>query len=720
MKGIKKTVWKTPINIYVGMMILTGILYIQFIYLSLSPTIYGKNMSDFATSRNTVKKTIPAKRGTIYDNSGNILALNVSSYTVIAYLEKSTVYSGENYVKDIDATATALSPIINMEVDTIKNLLSQDRYQVELGPGGRGISELKKDEILALNLSGIDFIEDQKRYYPNGDFASYIIGYAKDNEVTEIDKDGNETTSIQIVGELGIESKYDELLKGTNGYLEYQQDKYGYKIANTQQLEIPAINGYDVYLTLDANIQRFIESAIQKSQSTYNPEWITISVMDAKTGDILGTSSTPSFDPNIRNIINYENIFVSIPFEPGSTMKTYTYLCAIDKGNYDGNKTFESGSFQVGEDLINDWNRTGWGTISFDKGFEYSSNVGIANLIDQNLSRNELYDCFIKYGFNEKTNIELSREQTGNISFVYPIEIYTAGFGQGITTTPAQHLQALTMIANNGDMIKPHIVSKIINPDTNEVYYERKVEKVENVISNTTASKMKDLMYATVNGNDAGTTGYPYKIEGFDVIGKTGTSQIYSNTLGGYLLGDNSYIFSFAGMYPYDDPEIIIYAAMKLPTWGQSRGLYTAVTDIMKSIAKYKNMFNEKEDENILNMIKIDNYSSLDVNSVVNDLSKKGINCVVIGNGDKIIKQSVANTNLMNGEKIIFLTNSSEYRMPSIIGWSRSEAIQLFNLLNIPYQIDGYGYIINQSIEKNTVITNDLSININLGNTLES
>lgn len=720
MKGTKKTVWKTPINIYVGMMILTGILYIQFIYLSLSPTIYGKNMSDFATSRNTVKKTIPAKRGTIYDNSGNILALNVSSYTVIAYLEKSTVYSGENYVKDIDATATALSPIINMEVDTIKNLLSQDRYQVELGPGGRGISELKKDEILALNLSGIDFIEDQKRYYPNGDFASYIIGYAKDNEVTEIDKDGNETTSIQIVGELGIESKYDELLKGTNGYLEYQQDKYGYKIANTQQLEIPAINGYDVYLTLDANIQRFIESAIQKSQSTYNPEWITISVMDAKTGDILGTSSTPSFDPNIRNIINYENIFVSIPFEPGSTMKTYTYLCAIDKGNYDGNKTFESGSFQVGEDLINDWNRTGWGTISFDKGFEYSSNVGIANLIDQNLSRNELYDCFIKYGFNEKTNIELSREQTGNISFVYPIEIYTAGFGQGITTTPAQHLQALTMIANNGDMIKPHIVSKIINPDTNEVYYERKVEKVENVISNTTASKMKDLMYATVNGNDAGTTGYPYKIEGFDVIGKTGTSQIYSNTLGGYLLGDNSYIFSFAGMYPYDDPEIIIYAAMKLPTWGQSRGLYTAVTDIMKSIAKYKNMFNEKEDENILNMVKIDNYSSLDVNSVVNDLSKKGIDCVVIGNGDKIIKQSLANTNLMNGEKIIFLTNSSEYRMPSIIGWSRSEAIQLFNLLNIPYQIDGYGYVINQSIEKNTVITNDLSINITLGNTLES
>lgn len=719
LKNNRKVIWKAPMYIYIGMIILTIILYLQFVYLSLSPNIYGRNMAEFAASRNTVKRTITAKRGTIYDSNNNALALNVSSYTVIAYLPKSTVYTKENYVKDIQATAEALSPVLNMEVDTLISLLSQDRYQVELGPGGRGITELKKDEIKALNLSGIDFIESQKRYYPNGDFASYVIGYAKENEITETDTNGNETTINQITGELGIEAKYNDLLKGTDGYIEYQQDKYGYKIANTQAKEIEAQNGYDIYLTIDEKIQRFIESAIKESQNTYNPEWMTISVMDAKTGDILGTSSTPSFDPNVRNITNYENILTSLPFEPGSTMKTYTYMCAMEKGIYDGNATFTSGSFQVGEDTINDWNRSGWGTISFDKGYEYSSNVGIANLIDRGLSRQDLYDCFTKYGFGSLTGIELSREQPGKLNFIYPIEVYTAGFGQGITTTPIQHLQALTMIANNGDMLKPHIVSKIVNNNNGETTYERKIEKVSNVISSSTANKMKDLMYITVQGTDAGTTGYPYKIEGFDVIGKTGTSEIYSAQTGGYLTGDNAYIFSYAGMYPYENPQIIIYAAMKLPTWGKSRGLYKAVTDIMKSIAKYKNMFSEQQEENTLKMIEIPSYVSQNTNDVVSNLTSKGIECVVIGNGDKIINQSIVNTSIMTGEKIILLTNSNNYQMPSIIGWSRSDIIALMKLLNIPYEIDGYGYAVNQSIAKGTIITSDLSMNVTLSGTLE-
>lgn len=719
LKNNRKVIWKAPMYIYIGMIILTIILYLQFVYLSLSPTIYGRNMAEFAASRNTVKRTITAKRGTIYDSNNNALALNVSSYTVIAYLPKSTVYTKENYVKDIQATAEALSPVLNMEVDALVSLLSQDRYQVELGPGGRGITELKKDEIKALNLSGIDFIESQKRYYPNGDFASYVIGYAKENEITETDTNGNETTINQITGELGIEAKYNDLLKGTDGYIEYQQDKYGYKIANTQAKEIEAQNGYDIYLTIDEKIQRFIESAIKESQNTYNPEWMTISVMDAKTGDILGTSSTPSFDPNVRNITNYENILTSLPFEPGSTMKTYTYMCAMEKGIYDGNATFNSGNFQVGEDTINDWNRSGWGTISFDKGYEYSSNVGIANLIDRGLSRQDLYDCFTKYGFGSLTGIELSREQPGKLNFIYPIEVYTAGFGQGITTTPIQHLQALTMIANNGDMLKPHIVSKIVNNNNGETTYERKIEKVSNVISSSTANKMKDLMYITVQGTDAGTTGYPYKIEGFDVIGKTGTSEIYSSQTGGYLTGDNAYIFSYAGMYPYENPQIIIYAAMKLPTWGKSRGLYTAVTDIMKSIAKYKNMFSEQQEENTLKMIEIPSYASQNTNDVVSNLTSKGIECVVLGNGDKIINQSIVNTSIMTGEKIILLTNSSNYQMPSVIGWSRSDAIALMKLLNVPYEIDGYGYVVNQSIAKGTIITNDLSMNVTLSGTLE-
>lgn len=712
MNNNRKKFWKIPMTAYKIMIFLTIILYIQFVYLSLSPTIYGKNMDEFAASRNTVKRTLKATRGTIYDNENNILALNVASYTVIAYLEKSTVYTGDNYVKDIEATAEALANVLGADKETLVKYLQQDKYQVELGLAGKGITELKKEEIEALNLSGIDFTEEQKRYYPNGDFASYVIGYAKENEV----KDENGNTIKEIVGELGIEAKYNDLLKGKDGYLEYQQDKYGYKITGTQEIYEEAEDGYNIYLTIDANIQRFIEKEIKEAQGIYTPEWITISVMDAKTGDILGTSSTPSFDPNLRNIINYENPLVSVPFEPGSTMKTYTYMCALENGVYNGDETFLSGNYKVGDDTVNDWNNIGWGEITFDKGFEYSSNVGIANIMEKYLTKKQLKECFKKYGFGEKTEIELSREQAGSIKFNYPIEVVTAAFGQGITTTPIQQLQALTMVANEGYMLKPHIVSKIVNPNTLENYYEREVEK-EKIVSTETATKIKDLMYNTVQGTDAGSTGYPYRIEGFDVIGKTGTAEIYNAATGTYLVGENAYIFSFAGMFPYDDPEIIIYAAMKKPSVGKSGGLSSTVKEIMKSIAKYKNMFVEEQKEESLFTYEVKSYLNKKTEIVKKELEENNLDVVIIGTGDRIISQSILpNNKLIKREKIILLTNSTEYTLPSLKGWSRKEALQLFELLGIKYTINGYGYVVSQNIEVGTVVTKDMNVEIILEN----
>lgn len=711
MKNSRKKFWKTPMTAYTIMIFLTIILYIQFVYLSLSPTIYGKNMDEFAASRNTVKRTLKATRGTIYDSENNILALNVTSYTVIAYLEKSKVYTKDNYVKDVEATAESLANVLGGDKDTFIKYLSQDKYQVELGIKGKGITELKKEEIESLNLSGIDFTEEQKRYYPNGDFASYVIGYAKENQIQE--EDG---IIKEIVGELGIEAKYNDLLKGKDGYLEYQQDKYGYKIAGTQEKYEESEDGYDIHLTIDANIQRFIEKEIKEAQEIYTPEWITISVMDAKTGDILGTSSTPSFDPNLRNITNYENPLVSVPFEPGSTMKTFTYMCALENGVYNGDETFMSGSYEIGEDKVNDWNNVGWGEITFDKGFEYSSNVGIANILQNKLTKKQLKECFKKYGFGEKTEIELSREQAGSIKFNYPIEIVTAGFGQGITTTPVQQLQALTMIANDGYMLKPHIVSKIVNPNTGEYYYERKVEQ-EKIVSSETVNKIKKLMYNTIQGTDEGSTGYPYRIEGFDVIGKTGTAQIYNSATGTYLVGDNAYIFSFAGMYPYENPEIIIYAAMKKPSVGKSGGLSSTVKDIMKSIAKYKNMFVEEEQNDNLLTYKVKSYLNKKTEIVKKELEENNLDVVIIGNGDRIISQSVLpNNELIYGEKIILLTNSVEYALPNLKGWSRKEILQLFELLGINYTINGYGYVVSQNVGAGTIINKDMIVEINLEN----
>ena len=466
----RKQIWKLPKKIYAFFLVFIFALFLQLIRLSTFKTVYGINMREFSLNRNTTSNTIYAKRGSIFDRDGNPLAINVTSYTVIAYLSPTRTGSSSTikHVQDPEYTAYKLSPILDMSVEKLTSLMSQNAYQVELGPGGRGITELKKQEIEALELPGIDFIEDQKRYYPNGDFASYAIGYAKKNE------DGS------IIGEMGIESKYDDSLKGTDGHEEYQQDLNGYKIPDTPEIRTNPINGNDIYLTIDSNIQRFLETAVKENSEKYKPEWMVMAVMDAKTGDILGSSSTPSFDPNIKNITNYENPLASYLFEPGSTMKIYTYMCAMETGKYDGSKTYTSGKYKIGDDTVKDWNQGyGWGNISYDLGFEYSSNVGIANLVNTILTKEQLKDCYEKYGFGDITGIELGRELSRDLTFRYPIEVANAGFGQGILTTPIQHLQALTLITNNGKMLKPHIVEKIVDSNTEKTIYTRNKEETE-------------------------------------------------------------------------------------------------------------------------------------------------------------------------------------------------------------------------------------------------
>ena len=702
--------WKFPKLVFSVFLFCLFILYIQFAYLSLSNKVYGKDLEEFAASRSTVKKTLKATRGTIYDSTKNILATNVSSYTVIAYLEASRESRGDdNYVKDVEYTAEALAPVLGMEKDVIIERLSQDKYQVEFGINGKGITELKKEEIESLGLSGIDFIESQKRYYPNGDFASYVIGYAKDKEITNDEKE----TSIEIVGELGIESKYNDLLNGEDGYLEYQQDRYGYKITDTKETRIDAVDGYDIYLTLDSSIQRFVESAVKASNETYSPEWLQLTVMDAESGDILASSSTPSYDPNIRNITNYENPLVTMTFEPGSVMKTYTYMCAIDSGKYDGNATYQSGSIEVADATIRDWDQKGWGQVTFDKGYEYSSNVGIVNLIKTYLSKKELRDCFKKYGFGETTGVELARESKGNVKFNYEVEVANAGFGQGITTTAVQQLQALSIIANDGKMVKPHIVKKVVNDDTNEIYYERQIEISDAIVKKSTTDKMIELMYNTVHGIDPGTTGRAYNVEGLEVIGKTGTSQIYNASLGGYVIeaNENNYIFSFAGMFPKENPEYIIYAAMKKPLWGKATGLSSAVTDVMKSISKYENL-SEREDEE-KSSFKVESYTNKFANAIKSQTSENELDVIILGDGEKIISQYPSRgTELIKGDKIFLLTNANTIKMPNIIGWSKNDIIELCKLLGISYEIEGNGYATSQSINIGTTITNDTVLKI--------
>ena len=698
-----QNVWNFPRIIFCVFLLFLFLLCIQLAYLALSKTIYGIDMDKFAAQRNTVTENLVATRGTIYDKDKNILALNVTSYTVIAYLSEERTGNSKTplHVVDKEKTAEALSPILNMTKEDLLALLNKDAYQVELGPGGRGITELTKIEIEKLNLPGIDFIESYKRYYPNGDFASYIIGYAKENE------------SGQIVGELGIESKYNEVLKGVDGYLKYQRDRFGYKIPDTKEERVEAEDGADIYLTIDSSIQRFVETAVKDAANASKPEWMIISVMDAENGDIVANTSYPSFNPNTKNITSYENPLISYLYEPGSTMKTYTYMCAIEKGTYDGNATYDSSGITFTDDTIHDWNGTGFGTITFDQGYVYSSNVGVSNIMQRFLTREELRDCFNKYGFGKTTGIELPRELEGKINFKYPIEVASASFGQGITSTVIQALQALTIISNDGKMLKPHIIDKIVDPNTGKVIYQSKKEEQERVVSTNTVNKIKDLMYQVVHG-EGYATGIDYNIEGYDIIGKTGTSQYVDSSTGKYIEG--SYIYSFAGMFPKDDPKYIIYAVLAKPEIGTSSAMKTAVKEIISNIATYKGMFEEKKEDVTFHSYQLPSYQNKKVDQVVQDLNSHGIQVVTIGNGDHVTDQypNAGNTVIYNNT-VLLKTNGTEYKMPNMIGWSSKQAKTYFSMIGVPCQTTGYGYVTMQSIPEGQVINETTAVTLTLG-----
>ena len=710
-KTVKDT-WNAPTYFLIVVFISFFVIAIQLSYVALSPSVYGINMDEFAASRNTYSSTLYAKRGTFYDSEGNVLAQDVASYTVIAYLSETRTKNLTNpqHVIAKEATAKALAPILNMTEERLLELLSKDLYQVELGPGGRGITELVKEEIESLNLPGIDFIETFKRFYPNGNFASYVIGYAKKYE--KLDENGK--TFEKIIGELGLESKYNELLTGENGYLKYQQDRFGYKIPDTKEEKVEAINGSDVYLTLDSNIQRFAESAIKDIEETYSPKWATIAVMNAKNGDILAASTIPSFDPNIKNISNYQSPLVTYKFEPGSTMKIYAYLCAIDSGKYDGNYRLKSGSITIGDDEVRDWNRTGWGHITLDQGLLYSSNVAASTLVQKVINKSELRECLEKFGFGDVTGIELAHEAAGDVGFTYPIEVATATFGQGITTTVMQQLQGMSILANDGKMVKPHIVDKIIDPNTDEIIYESVTEKTEKLVKTSSVEYINNLLYQAVNGDDYNATGLYYKLDGYDVLGKTGTAQIAAPT-GGYLEGPNDYINSFVGMYPKNNPEIIIYVAVQQPTWGANQPVVNATKEMIVNITKYLNLFDDGTNKSEVETYKLESYISKNTNVIKEKLESKKIEVITIGNGEKIINQyPKKGTNVLSYDKVFLITNDSEIKLPNFVGYSKKEAENLLNLLNIRYNINGNGYVVSQDIEAGILVTNDLTIKLEL------
>lgn len=698
MKQRRITLRRPSIINVIILLLFCGII-LKVSYISLSKKVDGVDIKKFADNRNTQEDTLYAKRGTIYDANGEMLAQTVNSYTLIAYLSEKRTENPDKpkHVVDKEYTAQVLSEHLNADKEQILKQLNKNKYQVEFGSAGRNLSELKKTEIENLELPGIDFIVSTKRYYKMGSFASYIIGYAK------TDEKGN------IKGELGIEESYNNKLQGENGKKIYQKDLYGYQIPNTPSIVEEPVDGQNIHLTIDNNIQIIVEKAVKKLVDERKIDWITFTVMDANTGAIVASASSPTFNPNeLDTITSYLNPLVAYQYEPGSTMKIFSFLAAMEDGFYDGKKTYESGKIEVADATIRDFNNRGWGVISYDTGFAYSSNVAATNL-GLKLGVTKLKTFYQKLGFGQKTGIELPGEQKGKINFTYKSELANASFGQGITTTPIQTLQAMTILTNNGTMIKPYLVDHITDNEGKTIYQAKRTV-IRDVASSKNIKYMTNLMHDVVYN---GLTDY-WKPNNVSLIGKTGTAQIASPK-GGYMHGEYDYIKSFAGIFPEENPKYILYVSVKQMV-GSTKDLANCVKTVVEEIANYANI-NYKSEDNKVNtkVITLSSYVNKSVEETKTSLESQGLKVVVIGSGDIVTKQNpIKKTKVIKGETVFLVTNKKPYKMPNVISWSSADIVSLCKLVGLDYEINGYGSVTSTSIAEGTEIKKGDKIVINL------
>ena len=675
--------------------------------IALSDTVDGINIAEFAKNRNTTTKPLYASRGSIYDVNGEILAQSVNSYTVVAFLSESRTkdINRPRHVVDKERTARELSPLINMSEEEIMNRLNMKMasgatpYQVELRPGGAAISELTKQEIESLGLPGIGFIQSTKRYYKMATLAPYIVGYAR------ADDDG------KITGEMGIEQYYNDELEGVDGSTTYETDAAGYRLPNSTEKRIDPKEGKEIYLTIDSNIQMFLEQAVQSLSDEYKMSWLTFTIADAKTGAILGSASNPTFNLNKQNMTSYLDPLVSYQYEPGSTMKIYSFLAAMENNSYDGSKKYMSGQLSVGDTVIHDFNDVGWGEITYDQGFARSSNTAAANLALK-IGNEKLRDFYEKAGFGKKSGITLPGEVEGIVNFKWQSELATAAYGQGITTTPIQNIQALTMMANDGVMLKPYIVDKIVDPSTNEVIYKAQKEEVGQVISKENSDKMRQLMDDAIY-QDLTDAKY-YQPKNIRFIGKTGTANIPSPS-GGYLTGKYDYVRSIAGLFPAENPQYVVYASVKQLVGPISKFAKT-VTTVIEEVAKYKDIDEKVSNGYNQEIVELDNYLNSNIDEVEEKLKNLRVNPIIMGNGKYVTKiYPKKNSKVTTNSKVFILTSSDNFVMPNVIGWSENEIVTFCNFIGLNYNITGYGVVKSQSIEESSLIDLNSNLVIELG-----
>ncbi len=684
--------------------------------------VRGDELSEKAKAQQQGSSIITASRGRIFDRNGKVLAQSASVNTLICNPEDIKEDG------DADVIAAKLAPVIDMEEDKIKNLITKNsRYQVikkrltnEESEAVKKLLDPETDSVVAKAMSGVYFEDDSKRYYPFN-IAPHILGFT-----------GYDNNGIQ-----GIELTFDDELMGRNGSVETNQNADGTTLKERQEEYVNgASEGDDVVLTIDETIQHFLENRLEEAVVEDKlKEGAAGIVMNPKTGEILAMSTKPDFDLNSpydidrfqKYAIDFEykeesddpdatpsptddpenpsdeyiaamrnkmwrNKAISDTYEPGSTFKIITAAAALEEHVVDLDSNFYCPGFKIVADRkINCANNSGHGAETFVEGVQNSCNPVFMEL-GARLGNEKFMEYFTAFGLTEKTGIEL----VGEASSIYyrntmnEVDVATSSFGQGFQITPIQLITAVSAVINGGERMKPLIVKEIRNSDGVLKTYEPEV--VTRVISEETSRQMRDILESVVALPTA--TGKNAYVKGYRIGGKTGTSEKGDRN-------DEKRIASFIGFAPANDPEIVCLIMLDEPQIDNKYGGTIAapiageiIGDIMNYLGVEKQYTDDEEPEA---RAEVPDTRGDDVESARKAILDRGLYVETSGDGETVVNQLPKPGVMLNKESTVILyTDKTEktgtVTVPNLEGSSVSDARYMLELRGLNFEVIGAGH----------------------------
>lgn len=703
-----------------AIVILFLVLVGRLLYISI---FRSKDYKAMAEEQWTNEIQIDARRGRILDRNNRELAVTANVFRVDLDLITLRKYIDKKETDNIEV-AKLLAEALEMDEEKVLS-----RIELTYPSGNpansatliRRVEKEKADKVKELDINGVIVSEDTKRYYPNGDFLSHTLG----------------TTNADGEGLSGLELYYNEELMGIPGVRVSEVSGNSASNPYSETSFTPPVDGKDMTLTIDENIQYFVEKVAEDALKKHNADSVSIAVMNPNNGEILGMVNKPGFNPNnpyegseafngkdesakLQNM--WRNTIVSDSFEPGSIFKIITSIAAIEENIAGKDEVYYcDGSLNVAGRNIKCWKPGGHGVQNFNQTLENSCNVAFMEM-GAKLGAEKLNEYIKLFGFGTQSGIDLPGEATGivkNVEDINAVDLATISFGQTNTMNGIQFMTALNAVANGGDLIQPHIMKELSHKDGNgtKIIDEVFVPKIqENIVDEKSTMRVKEALESTVSKGSSKDAG----IEGIKVAGKTGTAEKVDPETGTYGAG---YIASFAGFAPYDNPQVSLIVIIDNPKNGEHFGGIVAApfagelfNNIFNYISLNEGQLDQKDESVIIPDLRGDK-----VTSAEKTLNELGVNCVIEGDGTFVTSITpLPGYKVKKGDSITlyagsrFDRNEKEIVVPDFRKLNKEEAEEILKSLGLKGEFEGEGEIKEQSISAGEIIKSGDKVKLKL------